>query len=49
MLGLGVIRESQTLHTLEFWRHACKYRNLERLSLVEKYYGAKREEASKRA
>eukprot|EP00439_Symbiodinium_sp_Y106_P023468 s1926_g2.t2 len=26
--------------------HACKYRNLERLSLVEKYYGAKREEAS---
>ncbi|CAE7561117.1 Arfgef2 [Symbiodinium natans] len=26
--------------------HACKYRNLERLSLVEKYYGAKREEAA---
>ena len=24
--------------------HACKYRNLERLSLVEKYYG-KRDEA----
>lgn len=28
--------------------HACKYRNLERLSLVEKYYG-KREEASEDA
>ncbi|CAE7909014.1 ARFGEF2, partial [Symbiodinium sp. KB8] len=26
--------------------HACKYRNLERLSLVEKYYGAKREASS---